>query len=198
MQRRATMTIGAAAVIATTAVAGIGAATAAAPKPAKTVKGGLITVQPNTLKPGTKLASSAVGFPRTFVNAKTGWAFASTQQAQYAAITTDGGTTWRTASPALHVNAAQAPLSVTQLDATSPKVAYAFGAGQVADVTSDGGKHWYRALFIGTDSAVVPGLGSHQLLTFVDAGSSASGPSGPVWQYASSNGGKTWTLSPGQ
>ena len=197
MQRRATMTVAAVAATAITAATGIGAATAAAPKPAKTVKGSLITVQPNTLKPGTKLASSAVGFPRTFVNANTGWAFASTDQAQYAAITTNGGTTWRTASPALHVNAAQAPLSVTQLDATSPKVAYAFGSGQVADVTSDGGKHWYRALFIGTDMAVVPGIGSRQLLTFVDAGSSGSGPSGPISQYASSNGGKTWTLSPG-
>ncbi|MFZ0388660.1 MAG: hypothetical protein WAL22_23555 [Solirubrobacteraceae bacterium] len=197
MQRRATMTLVAVAAAAMTAMAGIGAATAAAPKPAKTVKGSLITVQPNTLKPGTKLASSAVGFPRAFVNANTAWAFASTDQAQYAAITTNGGTTWRTASPALHVNAAQAPLSVTQLNARSPKVAYAFGSGQVADITSDGGKHWYRALFIGTASAVVPGLGPKQLLTFVDGGSSGSGPSGPVSQYASSNGGRTWTLSPG-
>jgi hypothetical protein len=104
---------------------------------------------------------------------------------------------WKTASPALHLDAAQAPLSVTQIGARSPKVAYAFGSGQVADVTSDGGKHWYRALFNGTDMAVVPGFGSKQLLTFVDAGSSSSGPSGPVWQYASSNGGKTWKLSPG-
>jgi hypothetical protein len=197
MQRRATMTVAAVAATAMTAVAGIGAAIAATPKPAKTVKGSLITVQPNTLKPGTKLSSSAVGFPRTFVNANTGWAFASTDQAQYAAITTNGGTTWRTASPALHVNAAQAPLSVTQLDAQSPKVAYAFGSGQVADVTSDGGKHWYRALFIGTATAVVPGIGPRQLLTFVDGGTSGSGLSGPVSQYQSSNGGKTWTLSPG-
>jgi hypothetical protein len=200
MRRSTTMAIATTALAATataTAAVGIGAATAAAPAPAKIVKGSLITVQPNTLKPGSKLKSSAVGFPRVFVNAKTAWAFASTGQAQYAAITTNGGTTWRTASPALHLDAAQAPLSVTQLDATSPKVAYAFGSGQVADVTSDGGKHWYRALFIGTDSAVVPGLGSHQLLTFVDSGSSGTGPSGPVWQYATSNGGKTWKLSPG-
>jgi hypothetical protein len=197
MQRRATTTIGAMAAIATTAVVGIGAATAAAPKPAKTVQGSLVTAEPQTLKPGTKLNASAVGFPRVFVNAKTGWALASTQQAQYAAITTNGGTTWRTASPALHVDAAQAPLSVTEIGARSPKVAYAFGSGQVADVTSDGGKHWYRALFDGTDMAVVPGFGSNQLVTFVAAGNSASGPSAPTWQYGSSNGGKTWKLAPG-
>jgi hypothetical protein len=196
MRRSTTMAIATTALAATAAV-GIGAATAAAPTPAKTVTGSLITVQPQTLKPGSKLQSSAVGFPRVFVNAKTGWAFASTGQAQYAARTTNGGTTWKTASPALHLNAAQAPLSVTQIGARSPKVAYAFASGQVADVTSDGGKHWYRALFDGTDMAVVPGFGSNQLLTFVDAGSSSSGPSGPVWQYASTNGGKTWKLSPG-
>jgi photosystem II stability/assembly factor-like uncharacterized protein len=196
MQRRATMTVGAVAAIATTAVVGIGAATAAAPTPVKTVTGSLIKVQPQTLKPGAKLKPSAVGFPRVFVNAKTGWALANAQQAQYAAITTDGGSTWRTASPALHLNAAQAPLVVSQIGATSPKVAYAFSGGQVADVTSDGGKHWYRGLFDGADMAVVPGFGK-QLLTFVDAGSSSSGPSGPVWQYQTSNGGKTWKLSPG-
>ena len=198
MQRRATMTIAAAAAIATTALAGIGAATAAAPKPAKTVKGSLITVQPNTLKPGTKLASSAVGFPRTFVNANTGWAFASTDQAQYAAITTNGGTTWRTASPALHVNAAQAPLSVTQLDAQSPKVAYAFGSGQVADVTSDGGKHWYRALFIGTDYG---GRARARPKAAADVRRRRVVGLGPVGSGLAVrhelNGGKTWKLSPG-
>ncbi len=73
MRGRTTMAIATTALAATAAV-GIGAATAAAPKPAKTVKGSLITVQPNTLKPGTKLQSSAVGFPRVFVNANTAWA----------------------------------------------------------------------------------------------------------------------------
>ena len=178
MRRRATMAVGAVAAIAATAVVGIGAATAAAPKPAKTVTGSLITVQPGTLKPGTKLSGSAVGFPRVFVNAKTGWALATAQQAQYAAVTTNGGKTWRTASPALHLNAARRRWSVTQIGARQPKVAYAFGGGQVADVTSDGGKHWYRALFDGTDMAVVPGFGP-AAADVRRRRLSSSGPSGP-------------------
>jgi hypothetical protein len=194
MRGRTTIALAATA-LATTAAVGIGAATAA-PTPANPVTGSLITAVPRTLKPGTTVASSKVG-TRTFVNANVGWALAAGQQAQYAATTTNGGKTWTIASPALHVDAAQAPLSVTQLGATSAKVAYAFGSGQVADVTSDGGKHWYRALWDGTVMAVVPGIGTHQLLAFVDGGASASGPSGPVRQYASSNGGKTWKLSPG-
>ncbi len=86
---------------------------------------------------------------------------------------------------------------MTQLSASNAKVAYAFGGAQVADVTSDGGKQWYRALWQGTVVAVVPGFGSHQLIAVVDGGASASGPSGPTWQYVSTNGGKTWKLSPG-
>ena len=197
MQRRVTMTaVGAAMALAATAVVAVSGATAAAPKPAKTVTGSLITPTLHTLKPGTKVSPAKFG-ARVFVNGSDGWAFAIGDQAQYAATTTDGGTTWTIASPALHVNAAQAPLVVTQLGALSAKVAYAFGDSQVADVTTDGGKHWYRALWQGTVTAVVPGFGSHQLLAYVDGGASASGPTAPTWQYSSTNGGKTWTLTPG-
>jgi hypothetical protein len=179
------------------AAAGIGVAGAAAPKPAKTVKGSLVSAVPGTLKPGATVPNSALGSPRVFVNANNGFALAAGKQAQYAAATTNGGKTWTIVSPALHVDALQAPLSVTQIGATSTNVAYAYGSGQVADVTSDGGKRWYRALFDGTVMAVVPGFGTHRLTAFVDGGASASGPSGPTWQYASTNGGKTWKLSPG-
>ena len=196
MRGRTMTAVAAAAALAATGAVTVGGATAAAPKPAKTVKGSLITAKLHTLKPGTKVASSRIG-TRTLVNANVGWALAAGQQAQYAATTTNGGKTWTIASPALHVDAAQAPLAVTQMGATSAKVAYAFGSGQVADVTSDGGKHWYAALFQGTVMAVVPGLGSRQLLAFVDSGASGTGPSGPTYQYSSTNGGQTWTLAPG-
>lgn len=190
------MALGAAAAIATVTGAAAGAAAAAAPKPAKTVKGSLIKAQPHTLEPGTKLKASAVGFPRAFVNGRTGWALASTAGADYPAITTDSGSRWRTAGPALHLDALQAPLSVTQIGATSSKVAYAYGGGQVADVTTDGGKHWYRGVFPGTDMAVVPSLGirAKQLETFVNPESTTAGS---AWQYQTSNGGRSWKLSPG-
>ena len=189
MRGRTLTAVGAATALAATAVVGLSEAAAAKPKPQKTVTGTVIKAKPNTLKPGSKVPGNGI---RVFVSAKTGWELAAGKQAQYAAVTTDGGKTWRTASPALHVNAAQAPLAVTQIGATSAKVAYAFGSGQVADVTSDGGKHWYQALFNGTVMAVVPGIGK-QLVAFVDGSTS----SGPTWQYVSKNGGKTWKLTPG-
>jgi hypothetical protein len=193
MRGRTLTAVGAATALAATAVVGISGAAAAKPKPAKTVKGNLITAKPHTLKPGSKVSGQGI---RVFVSSKVGWELAAGKGAQYAAVTTDGGKTWRTASPALHVNAAQAPLVVTQIGATSAKVAYAFGSGQVADVTSDGGKHWYGALFNGTVMAVVPGIGK-QLVAFVDGGANASGPTAPTWQYTSKNGGRTWKLTPG-
>jgi hypothetical protein len=195
--RGRTMTVaGVAAALTATAVVSAGGATAATPKPAKTVKGSLVTAVPKTLKPGTKVANSRLGNPRVFVNAQDGFALAAGEQAQYAAATTNGGKTWTIVSPALHVDALQAPLSVTQMGAASTKVAYAFGSGQVADVTGDGGKHWYRALFQGTVMAIVPGF-SHQLIAFVDGFGSGSGLNGPTLQYVSKNAGKTWTYSPG-
>jgi len=196
MRGRTMTAVGAAAALAATVVVAVNGATAAAPKPAKTVTGRLITRTLHTLKPGTKVSAAKLR-QRVFVNGSVGWALAIGDQAQYAATTTDGGTTWTIASPALHLNALQAPLVVTELGASNPKVVYAFGDGQVADVSSDGGEHWYRTLWEGTVIAVVPGFGSHQLLAFVDGGASASGPSAPTWQYSSTNGGKTWKLTPG-
>ena len=190
MRSRTLTAVGAATALAATAVVGISGATAAKPKPAKTVTGALIKRTAHTLKPGSKASGSG---PRVLVTGTAGWKLAAGTQAQYAANTTDGGKTWRIASPALHVNAAQAPLAVTQLGAMSPKVAYAFGSGQVADVTSDGGKHWYQALFQGTVAAVVPGEFGKQLAAFVVGFSSSS----PTLQYVSKNGGKTWKLASG-
>jgi hypothetical protein len=187
MRRRTTMAIATTALGATAAV-GIGAATAAAPTPAKTVTGTVFT-RSGSIKPGTKVAG---GGTRILIGAKAGWKLASAKQAQYAALTTDGGKTWQIASPALHIDAADAPQSVTQIGARSAKVAYAFGGGQVADVTSNGGSTWYQALFQGTVTAVVPGFGN-ELVAYVAGFGSSSGAA----QYVSKNGGKTWKLTTG-
>ncbi len=165
------------------------ASSAAAPAPPKTVKTTLIKRVPNTLSPGTAVSSSTLG-QRVFVDATHGFALAAVGEAQYPAATTDGGATWKTDGPALHLNAAQAPLAVTSIGATSRQTIFAFGTGQAVDTTSDGGAKWYRALFQGAVMAVVRGFG-HQLVTFVDTGN----PSSPVWQYVSKNGGRTWSYS---
>jgi hypothetical protein len=187
MRRRTTIAIATTALAATAAV-GIGAATAGTPTPAKTVTGAVFT-RSGSIKPGTKVAG---GGTRILIGAKAGWKLASAKQAQYAAVTTDGGKTWQIASPALHIDAADAPQSVTQIGARSAKVAYAFGGGQVADVTTNGGKTWYSALFQGTVTAVVPGF-SGELIAYVAGFGSSSAPS----QYVSKNGGKTWKLTTG-
>jgi photosystem II stability/assembly factor-like uncharacterized protein len=159
----------------------------AAAGPAKTVTGALITRTPGTLAPGTKVRSSAVG-QRSFTDSKHGFALASVGSAQYPAATTDAGRTWRTDGPALHLNAAQAPLVVLDLGAGNRKTIFAYGGGQVIDATGDGGKHWYRALFQGLPMAVVRNPRGH-LVGFIDGG---FGTKGPTLQYVSKNGGRTW------
>lgn len=168
--------------------AGVAAVADSSPFPT-TVTATLITRPPGTLAPGTVVKSSALG-ERAFPSATHGFALAAVGQAQYPATTTDGGKKWRTDGPALHLNAAQAPLSVTGVGAATVKTAYFYGSGQVVDTTPDAGKHWYRALFQGVTMAVVPGP-SGALVAFVDF-SPTSSANGPTLQYISRNAGRTW------
>jgi hypothetical protein len=168
---------------------GVGAVGAAGP--AKTVTGSIIKRAHGTLAPGSKVRSSTLGV-RTFTDAKHGFALAAVGQAQYPAATANGGKTWRTDGPALHLDAAQAPLVVLNLAAASRKMIFAYGGGQVIDATGDGGKHWYRALFDGLSMAVTRNPQGH-LVGFIDTSASGSGP-GQTRQYVSKNGGRTWRL----
>lgn len=171
----------------------VAASSASTTGPQKTVTAHIIKRRPGTLAPGSKVSSSALG-QRVFVDATHGFALASVGQAQYPAATTDGGSTWKTDGPALHINAAQAPLSVVDLGAASRSTIFAYGTGQVIDTTSDGGKKWYGALFQnGVVMAVVRGSQGH-LVAFVD-GDTGSSNSAPTWQYVSKNGGRTWSYS---
>ena len=177
--------------IAAAAVLGSGAAlataVAATPTPPKTVKATRVTRQRGTLAPGSHIASGDVVGQRTFVNARTGFALATAGQADYPAATTDGGKTWKTNGPALHLHAAQAPLAVTFLGAVNRKTVFAWGGGQVIDATRDGGKTWYRALFTtGSPVAVVRDFSGH-LLAFIQAGTGSS-----TVEYVSKDGGRTW------
>ncbi len=188
--RRSMATVGA--VAATGAIAALGTSVAtAAPGVAAagqtTVTGSLITRPPRTLAPGSAVRASALAGQRVFLDATHGFALASVGQAQYPAATTNGGRTWQTDGPALHLNAAQAPLAVTEIGAAGRRTIFAYGSGQVIDATSDGGRHWYRALFNGLPMAVVRNGRGH-LVAFVDGETGASG----TWQYVSKNGGRTW------
>lgn len=156
--------------------------------PQQIVTAAPISRPPLTLKPGSAVRSG-LG-QRVFVDAKHGFSLAAVGEAQYPAATVNGGRTWKTDGPALHLDAAQAPLSVTNLGATSRNTIFAFGSGQVIDATSNGGKRWYRAIFDGVPMAVVGGPSGH-LVAFVDA-SNGTSVKGVTWQYISRNGGRTW------
>jgi hypothetical protein len=169
---------------------GAGASVAAAAGPQQTVNGTLISRPANTLAPGSTVNASKIFGNRVFTDAKHGFALVQSGQAQYPAATTNGGKTWKTDGPALHLNAAQAPLAVVDIGAAGPKTIFAWGTGQVIDTTSDGGAHWYRATFNGLPVAVVRNPQGH-LVAFVDG--ETGGNASPV-QYVSKNGGKTWRL----
>ncbi len=161
-------------------------AVAAAVKSPKTVTATRITRMPGTLAPGTRVASASVAGQRVFTDARHGFALASSNDADYPVATTDGGETWKTNGPALHVHAAQAPLAVVFIGAVNRKTVFAWGGGQVIDTTNDGGKHWYRSLFVaGSPVAVVQNLNRH-LLGFVGSFTAST------WQYVSRDGGRTW------
>jgi photosystem II stability/assembly factor-like uncharacterized protein len=164
----------------------------AAAGPQQTVTASLIKRPSGTLAPGTTVAASEVYGNRVFIDANRGYALVQNGQAQYPAATTNGGKTWKTNGPALHVNAAQAPLAVAFIGAGGTKKIFAWGGGQVIDATPDGGAHWYRATFTGLPVAVLKNPNGN-LVSFVNGQTSGSGS--VATQYVSKDGGKTWRLN---
>jgi len=162
----------------------------AAAGPQKNVTGSLLKRPSGTLAPGTTVAASEIYGNRVFIDANRGYALVQHGQAQYPAATTDGGKTWKTNGPALHVNAAQAPLAVAFIGAGGTKKIFAWGGGQVIDATPDGGAHWYRATFTGLPVAALKNPNGH-LVAFVDG---QTGSNSVATQYVSKDGGKTWRL----
>jgi hypothetical protein len=125
-----------------------------------------------------------------FVDALHGFALVNVGGAQYPAASVNAGGTWRVSGPALHLNAAQAPLVVCEVGALSRRIYFADGCGgEAVDTTGDGGRHWWRAFFGGGVQAVV-GSGS-RLVAFV-AADSGGDSTAVTWVYVSSDGGRHW------
>lgn len=165
------------------------ASSRSAPSPPQTVTATPITRAHGTLRPGTLVRSADLG-ARAFPNARDGFALASVVEAQYPAATVDGGRTWRTDGPALHLNAAQAPLAVLYAGAANPHTFFAFGGGQVVDATGDAGRHWWRAFLGGGVIAVVPRPGGGLLAIAQNPGSTAA--TAVTLVYVSRDGGRHW------
>lgn len=129
---------------------------------------------------------------RVFVNARDGFALASVGQAQYPASTTNGGRTWRIDGPHFHVNAANAPDVVTEVTAIEPHTYAAYGGGQSVVVSTDAGRHWWRAYFPGAPIAVesTAGTGTKPSLAAI-----VEENPGKFAAYVSSDGGRRWHLA---
>jgi hypothetical protein len=163
----------------------VAAAANTASRPSPTITAQPIARTPHTARPGQLVGQRQLLGNRVFINRQHGFALAGIGQAQYPAASNDGGKTWRVSGPALHLDAAQAPLVVEQVGALSQRVYFAFG-GEAVDTTNDGGSRWWRAFLGGSVEAVVPSAG--RLLAFV----LAPGGSPSTLVYASSDGGRHW------
>lgn len=130
---------------------------------------------------------------RVFPTANIGFALANGNQAQYPAITTDGGLTWRIDGPQLHVDAADGPEGVGYVGTLGPHTFFAYGSS-VVDVTIDSGRTWWETYMGELVMAVVPGFRNH-LVAYVQQSVSNSGHPAVTWQYVSRDGGRHWRYS---
>lgn len=132
---------------------------------------------------------------RSYVNANDGFALAGVGQAQYPASTTDGGKTWRIDGPHFHVDAANAPDVVTRNGVVGPSTYFAYGGGgSSVVVSSDAGRHWWRAYFSGTPLTVEPSYASGKgpaLVAIVETNP------GKFQAYVTTDGGRNWHLHHG-
>jgi hypothetical protein len=101
--------------------------------------------------------------------------------------------TWRTDGPAVHLDAAQAPLAVIYAGAANRHTYFACCGAQVVDATGDGGKHWWRT-FLGDVVLAVVTRPSGELIAMAQTAANASGSRANTWVYVSRDGGHHWRL----
>lgn len=167
----------------------------AASSPPATITGTRITRRPGTLARGSTVSATDVDSQRTFLNARRGFALASTGGADYPVKTVDGGKTWRTDGPAVHLDAAQAPLAVIDAGAANRHTYFACCGSQVVDATGDGGKHWWRA-FIGDVVLSVFTRPDGELIAVAQTSANSTGSRADTWIYTSKDGGHHWHYDP--
>lgn len=164
---------------------------AAAPIPPATVTAQRITRTRGTLVRGSRVHTGDVSRQREFLGAKHGFALANVGQADYPVETSDGGNTWRTSGPAVHLDAAQAPLAVTDSGVANLHTFFACCDAQVVDATGDGGRHWWRA-FLGDVVLAVRGRPNGELIAFAQSSVSFTSSQAVTWVYVSRDGGHHW------
>jgi hypothetical protein len=171
------------------------ATTTTAPTPPPRLVAHRLHARPWAIRPGSRLKSPDLVSERVFPTARVGFALANDRSAQYPALSTDGGRSWRLDGPQLHIDAADGAEAVSFVGAAGPRTFFAYGSS-VVDVTTDGGRSWWETYAGELVISVVPGLRPGELIAFVQQSPSA-GRSDPVvtWQYVTRDGGQTWTYS---
>jgi hypothetical protein len=183
------------AIIAVAALSSGRAAGASPAGPPRHVVGALIRPSAvGELRPGTPVRATFTG-DRVFADRANGFAITDLGRpadATYPVATADGGGTWRTVGPALHLPAAQAPLVVDQAGIAGSRTWFAWCAAcnPVIDATSDGGRRWWRAFMPGTVLAVVGGTSARNGLSAIVARGTRRQR---VWVYTSRDG-RRWTF----
>ncbi len=169
-------------------------AAASSPRPRQHIRAGRLVPRPYAATPDGQVSSRDLFTNRVFIDAKVGFALANVGNAQYPAVSRDGGRTWRIDGPQVHVDAADGPEAVGYVGAAAPRTFFAYGSSAV-DVTTDGGTTWWEALPGELVTAVVapfPGL----LVTYVQQSVSNDHVNPAVtWEYVSRDGGRHWTYS---
>jgi hypothetical protein len=162
--------------------------------PPQVLTAGRLRTRADAIRPGTRVNSSALFGTRVFSNNRDGFALANGNQAQYPAVTVDGGRSWRIAGPQFHVDAADGPEAVGYVGMESARTLYAYGSS-VVDVTTNGGRTWWETFLDEVVVAVVPGP-SGDLVAYVQQSVSNSAANPAVtWQYVSRDGGRHWRYS---
>jgi hypothetical protein len=132
---------------------------------------------------------------RVFIDSQDGVALVSVREEAMPARTTDGGRVWRIDGPGLFTEeAADAAIIVDDLDAEDASTFYAYGGGNVVDITSDGGRVWRQATFQGLEASVSPV--AKGLAAYVDQ-SNSTGSRGLTIQFYTTNGGRSWRVIKG-
>ncbi|MBV8430406.1 MAG: hypothetical protein JO244_04545 [Solirubrobacterales bacterium] len=146
------------------------------------------------IRPGTVVRRSAVFGQRVFSNDLDGFALANGNQAQYPAVTVDGGRSWRIAGPQFHVDAADAPEAVGYVGMESPRTLYAYGSS-VVDVTANAGRTWWETFMGELVMAVVRGPAGNLVAYVQQSVSNTAANPAVTWQYVSRDGGRHWHYS---
>ncbi len=143
-------------------------------------------------RPGTRVSGKPL-LGKVFADAKHGFALFGDRFGRTLPVATaNGGRVWRVVGPVLMAEVAQGALAVNRIGIAGPRTYFAYGDGSVVDVTTNGGKRWWRAVLGDLVPAVIATSGG--LVAFAQEQTPRSDQTlhADVWVYRSTDGGRVW------